>query len=222
MCTPVARNGAKSHHHQPWVNIPRRNGLGPRPFPLYPDGTFVSDKPDECGDPHQDSSSFFIKSIETPVQATYASGSEISITITVRAQHGGYFMLKSCFDSFPATVSGTSYTRWWIQSSQYTYTIRWRLPNVEASGSSGRRYVMQLTYRTANSCVDQCSAAECGDGYAAQYSRVIGLGPLPVCGTNGAAPRTEIFKDCRCVCTYGIVRHRTPSPAMIKAYVSAA
>ena len=53
--------------------------------------------PDVCGDPHQASiGDLNIKNNITAVQATYAPGQTISVTINIRAQHGGYLMIKIC------------------------------------------------------------------------------------------------------------------------------
>ena len=53
------------------------------------------------------------------------------------------------------------------------------------------------TYRTANSCVDSCSSAECGSSYAARRNPATGqcMGgcTLDQCGGNA---RTEVFRDC--------------------------
>lgn len=56
------------------------------------------------------------------------------------------------------------------------------------------------TYRTANTCIDSCSSAECGPAYSARRNPITGQnGPLATCAAawNSPVPYwTEVFRDC--------------------------
>ncbi|GIL45914.1 hypothetical protein Vafri_3035 [Volvox africanus] len=192
------------------------NGLGLRPFRTYPDtGFLVNDRADVCGDPHQDVGDLNMRSTATAIQATYTAGQTITVSYRMTVNHGGWLSVKicpttrvnpsqACFDGYTLTNANTGFARWWIQTGAYgtqtTYTTNWRLP-VGVSCDSG--CVLQITYRTANSCVDPCNASECGTEYAAGRVPVSGVtGPgviMQRCGTYGnpsTPPRTEVFRDC--------------------------
>jgi len=175
------------------------NGLGPAPFPKYPNGNNINDQADACGDPHQEAPNMNIVNRATNPQATYVSGSIVSITTRVTVHHGGWLGFKvcnartgfnqACFDANPLVNADTGYQRWWMQSRADSYTTRWRLP---AGFSCEGGCVLQMTYRTANSCVDSCGSAECGQ-YSQRNNPITNQQSLDACG--GTA-RTEIFRDC--------------------------
>ena len=82
-------------------------GAGPRPLPGV------------CGDPHQDNTNLNLANRPTSPQATYSSGSTISVTFRPRVNHGGWIGIKicpstrsnpsqSCFDQYPLT----KYVNW--------------------------------------------------------------------------------------------------------------
>ncbi len=96
------------------------------------------------------------------------------------------------------------------------YTTRWRLPSgVTCDGGC----VLQMTYRTANSCVDSCSEAECGSNYAARRNPITGQ-CMSGCSlsTCSSTTFTEIFRDCSDVRITGgssgtVTTARPPPPA---------
>ncbi|KXZ41203.1 hypothetical protein GPECTOR_655g775 [Gonium pectorale] len=180
------------------------NGLGTWPFRKNPDGSNLNDQPDVCGDPHQDAGDLNLRSSLTDFQATYSPGAVITITFRARVNHGGWFGVRlcpetrsnpsqACFDRHVLTNTDKGYQRWWITDGRFgtqtDYTTHWRLPDgVSCDGGC----VLQMIYRTANSCVDPCSSAECGPSYAARSNPVTGQTRLDSCGPA----RTEVFRDC--------------------------
>ncbi|PNH10877.1 hypothetical protein TSOC_002373 [Tetrabaena socialis] len=171
-------------------------------------GSTINDQADVCGDPHQHSiGDKFMRTTVTEPQATYSSGQIITVTIRVRVNHGGWIGVRlcpstrsnpsqSCFDAHTLVNADTGYQRWWILSGetmrQEDYPTRWRLP---AGVSCNGGCVLQMHYRTANSCVDSCAIAECGPNYAARNNLISKGSNLDICGSHATA-RTEIFRDC--------------------------
>eukprot|EP00798_Chlamydomonas_sp_ICE-L_P007517 gene7517-664_t len=136
------------------------NGLG-NPIRYYPDGSFYNDKADVCGDPHQQNDGGvggFTGAVNNPQpwSVVYSAGDTIQVTQKMNTWHGGYMMIKLC----PTARSG-------------------------ATQGCFDQYPLVREYHTGNSCVDTCSAAECGK-YATNG--------LDRCGTTAA--RKEIFRDC--------------------------
>eukprot|EP00798_Chlamydomonas_sp_ICE-L_P018348 gene18348-24813_t len=136
------------------------NGLG-NPIRYYPDGSFYNDKADVCGDPHQQNDGGvdgFTGAVNNPQpwSVVYSAGATIQVTQKMNTWHGGYMMIKLC----PTARSG-------------------------ATQGCFDRYPLVREYHTGNSCVDTCSAAECGKYVTNGLDR---------CGTTAA--RKEIFRDC--------------------------
>eukprot|EP00798_Chlamydomonas_sp_ICE-L_P002484 gene2484-5437_t len=157
MLTPLSR--VRVLGNADWIAA-GGNGLG-NPIRYYPDGSFYNDKADVCGDPHQQNPQGvggFTGAVNNPQpwSVVYNAGATIFVTVKVNAWHGGYMMIKLC----PTARSG-------------------------ATQGCFDQYPLQREYHTGNSCVDACSAAECG---------LYATSSLPRCGTTSV--RKEIFRDC--------------------------
>ncbi|PNH01062.1 Lysozyme [Tetrabaena socialis] len=185
----------------PTISLLHGNGLGERPHRQF------NDLADVCGDPHQDVGDMNMRNVVTSPQATYTAGQIITVTVQMNTNHGGWIgvrlcpsarsnLVQSCFDAHTLVNADTGYQRWWIMSGVWNektfYTTRWRLP---AGVSCDGGCVLQMHYRTANSCVDSCAAAECGPNYAARNNLISKGSNLDMCGSSARA-RTEIFRDC--------------------------
>ena len=58
-------------------------------------------------------------------------------------------------------------------------------------------FPLSRTYRTGNTCIDSCSAAECGSAYSVRRNPITGQGPLDLCPAAWTvAPVAEVFRDC--------------------------
>ncbi|KAG2483260.1 hypothetical protein HYH03_017858 [Edaphochlamys debaryana] len=215
--SPLSR--ARALGYQEW-EAAGGNGIG-SPRRYYSDGGFLNDQADVCGDPHQDVGDLNIRGKTSSIQATYSAGSVITIKHRITVNHGGWLGMRlcpstrtnptqECFAGNILTNADTGYQRWWITSGRYadaagnvistTFTTRWRLP---AGVSCDGGCVLQMVYRTANSCIDPCSSAECGGAYSSRSNPVTGQTWLDACTSmastmvgSGSTPRTEIFRDC--------------------------
>eukprot|EP00798_Chlamydomonas_sp_ICE-L_P003066 gene3066-13085_t len=196
------------------------NGLGAQPFRSYPSGAAMNDQPDICGGPHQDVGNTGAQNRgDLAAQAVYNSGDVIPVKIQMNAYHYGWVGVnicptaktlsggatQACFDQYPLIHDATGYTRFWLMDNSVV-SENWRLP---AGVTCEDGCMLQMHYRTANSCVDTCEEAECGVYSRSSCSLQC---HLAVCN-EVAGIRGERFRDCADIRIVGSGVGSDPSPS---------
>lgn len=154
--------------------------------------------PGVCGDPFQSMTDIVTKLADEPcsVQATYAPGSEMTVTVELSNQHGGYFefaicpmatgLTEECFkQNTLMTESGS--TEYWAQptpmsgsisvENREVYDVKVQLP----PGLTCEHCTVMWTWWTSHTCTYDCDPAVCG-AYAGFNN------PMPTGGSGPACP----------------------------------